>query len=182
MKLRITLSGLLVLLTLTGCQTTASEETSDTTEQENSTPTKEVAIPTIAALPRYLPIEGEKFTYALVNTDEIPDKQLRVLKETIESELRSGGKLAENGTAAKHVDFIFTSYRMRATGMRFAFGIMAGTDKVETMIHIKSLEGGEVLHSKLYRTGSAIAFRGTGEILRKHAKKVVKYIVEGRKK
>ncbi|NKB56372.1 MAG: DUF4410 domain-containing protein [Alphaproteobacteria bacterium] len=181
MKSFTIISGLLLLLALAGCQTTGAEETDNISEGTSSAPTTTKAQPNVAAIPGYSPVDGEKFTYILVSpTKEIPTKQYKILKETIENGLREAGKLAENGASAKQVEVLFTNYRMRSPGVRFSVGTLAGKDKIETMVHIKNSGNGEILHSQFFRTGSARAWTGIGKVLTKHANKVVAYVVRGK--
>lgn len=183
MNSRTILASILFAFFLAGCQTTNSEETESAAETANSAPAAQKSQTDIAAVPEYLPIGGEKFTYVLVSpTKEIPAKQYKVLKDTIENGLRDAGKLAEDGTSAKQVEVLFTRYRMRSPGTRWVFSGFAGKDRIETMVNIKDSGSGEILYSQFFRTGSATGWRGIGKILKRHADKVVAYVVNGKKK
>lgn len=183
MHSRPILAGILFAFFLAGCQTTNSEGTEGTSETAVSAPAPEKAQTDIAAIPDYMPVDGEKFTYVLVSPHkEIPAKQYKVLKDTIENGLRDAGKLAEDGTSAKQVEVLFTRYRMRSPGTRWVFSGLAGKDRIETMVHIKDSASGEILSSQFFRTGSATGWRGIGKILKRHADKVVAYVANGKKK
>lgn len=183
MHSRTILAGILFTFFLAGCQTTNTEETKGASETASNATVAKKTQTDIAAVPGYLPIDGEKFTYVLVSPHkEIPAKQHKVLKDTIENGLRDAGKLAEDGTSAKQVEVLFTRYRMRSPGTRWVFSGLAGKDRIETMVHIKDSGSGEILYSQFFRTGSATGWRGIGKILKRHADKVVGYVANGTKK
>jgi hypothetical protein len=183
MHSRTILAGILFAFFLAGCQTTNTEEPTASSETTSSETVVQKTQTESAAVSNYLPVDGEKFTYVLVSPHkEIPAKQYKMLKDTIENGLRDAGKLAEDGTSAKQVEVLFTRYRMRSAGVRFSLGTLAGKDTIQTMVNIKNRASGEILHSHFFRTGSARAWTGIGKVLTKHANKVVSYVVKGKKK
>jgi hypothetical protein len=169
----------LSLIVLAGCQTTENA-------LDGGAPAAKATVvssaPAAASgeLAAYRPVDGERFTFALVTHGRVPAKHLQVIKDAVAAGLAENGKLAVSGEAVKQVEILFTDYRMRAPGLRQLVGSFAGKDRVETMVHIKGSGSGEILSSRFLRTGSASGWRGIGTILKRHAKKVVKYVARGK--
>lgn len=123
---------------------------------------------------------GDKFAYEIVNTDNMSEAGLAILKTRIDSLLAERGQRAVGTEAdARKLTIEVTNYYMRNGATRFFAGIMAGRDSLRSTVRITDTAG-MVLGESDIDTYNATAYRGTEGLIEDHAQEIVDFATGAR--
>lgn len=117
----------------------------------------------------------DRFVYEVVNTDNMSEEGVSILKGHIESLLAERGQRA-TGTEpeARKVTIEITNYYMRHGAARALVGIMAGSDSIKSQVTIVDASGA-VLGRIDIDSKNATAWGTSRGLIEGHAKEIVEF-------
>ncbi len=139
---------------------------------------------TIAQKPLLLSSQ-EKPSFAIetvtqkVSDKTVPDDILTMVKDSTQNELRQAGYLNTDNPLYK-VDVTLIEYRMRNTFNRVMWGVMAGSDKLRSVVVVKDRAGNTVGEATVGNFDATALAGGKGTVTAAHGKEIA-YFLMGRK-
>lgn len=98
---------------------------------------------------------------------------MTLLRDDLSSELSARSLLATSlGAGVRSLDIKVTYYRMRPGAARALVGIMAGVDKIQSSVTVKSADG-KVLSEYSVTSKNGSAWGTAHGLIEKHAKEIV---------
>lgn len=182
---RAFLGGCALLLALTGCvsnQSTTQSAATKTVATETATtatePPVSQATPTETAPATVAVSGGSKFLYTIDTGDmQVPEKALNLFDQSLLQTLSEKDMIAEDSKTAKIVEILVTEYYTRPVGVRVAFGVFSGKDKIYTQVSVKDPKTGEIIDTRLVRTHNrGVGFKGINHMLRVQAARIAKFL------
>ena len=129
------------------------------------------------------PNDSFQHTILVKDSIKVPDETVANLSAKLDGLLVRWNKLAKGATAnSKQIEITISNYSMRSDGSRFWLGALAGTDKIETTVIVRSSDGSQVLADFNVVTENQTAVGSSDELLHDHAAQIVRYLVEGKDK
>lgn len=155
MKRLVALSVLLLCSMLTACIGTSSK----------------------VSRPNSAPI-GTRLWYSIENPGGMTPEGLSVLRSRLDERF-SVVRAPDGSPGAVHVRITVTQYRMRHGAARALVGVMAGTDKVLSVVQVMDPVTGLELGRLDVDSGNATAVGSAGGLLRGHADEIADFVLKG---
>ncbi|WP_169733407.1 DUF4410 domain-containing protein [Sulfurospirillum arcachonense] len=119
------------------------------------------------------------FSYEIKTNNIVPIKAKSIFENRLNEELKKLNKLANENVQPSHIiDISFLDYNMRNAGVRFAVGIFAGTDRIDTQIIVKDKASGKIVSKFIVQSKNNSAWGTSAGLIEGHADKIVKYLTD----
>ena len=140
--------------------------------------------PVLKVAKEYQRSPDDLFSYS-VKTDssvEVPQETISVLEDRLTAELTKRNMFASSDSDKnRRIEITINKYNMRSDGARFWGGIFAGTDIIDTLVLVKSHDGGETLAEFTLVSKNESAWGSSKGMIEEHADLIVKYLTGGLK-
>lgn len=114
--------------------------------------------------------------------DGVPQHVLHEIRNYAQDRLGSFGVLDEETTHATHrVKITITGYHMRTWIQRLTMGLLAGIDKVTSMVTVTDAERGGLVSEFQITAHNTTAYVGPGYLIKKHGEKIADVLSAQRK-
>ncbi len=132
----------------------------------------------LSVIELYKPNKDEKLTFTIEKGTNvnIPSVQLSLMESVIKRGLQDNSLLAAEGNSNHSAKINITEYRMRDDAARLIVGILAGCDKVNSVVTVVNNETGEELGKSNIRINECAAWGVAEQVVTKYANGVVKFL------
>lgn len=129
----------------------------------------------------YRPVAGEKFRYDIVNTANVSEEALVIMRLRLNSELTNKGLLATGSQeSGRKAEIIITNYYMRHGAARALVGVMAGADNITSTVKVKDEKTSAVLGEFVVESKNPTALGTSRGLIEGHADLIARYLQTGR--
>ena len=128
----------------------------------------------LTTLEEFQPKGTEKFSYELKDWYKIPETELDVFENRLETMLIEKNIFGAGSNLV--LEITFEEYFVRDASSRFMGGVLAGIDNITTSVIIKNKENGEVLGRFKAISKNATAWGSKNSLIEQHAGKIASFL------
>lgn len=126
--------------------------------------------------------QGEKLKLELTAPPTATEEGLQILRERLTMQLSNSGLLAPaSDGSARTVEVLVTNYSLRHGAARAMFGIMAGTDNLQSTVKIKDQVTGKALSEFVVESKNPTAWGTSRGLIEEHADQIVETLKGGKR-
>jgi hypothetical protein len=109
------------------------------------------------------------------SSDKVPAYVPHMIKVMLEKALTENGLIQANERQiGLSVDL--KDYRNRGAGLRFMFGVLAGSDKLESIVELVEVRTNQVIATSTVKSFNALAVGDMEQMATQHAEEIARYI------
>lgn len=123
----------------------------------------------------------EKIIYAIKPLSRMNDAALEIFSQRLDEQLTDAGRQGTRETATLEMDIRIVGYAMRDGATRVMAGALAGSDKIESIVFLRTLVDRRVVAEFTVTSSNKTTTGSARTLIEAHADKLVNYVLHQKK-